>query len=56
MWGPSAEIPKMGHHKTESQQRDPGTNPGEKRSLFSELLAAIGDGLFFKRVSISNPY
>jgi hypothetical protein len=37
------ENPEMRHHKPESHQRDARANPGEKRSLFREVIPQISD-------------
>jgi hypothetical protein len=37
------ENPEMRHHKPECHQRDARANPGEKRSLFREVIPQISD-------------
>src|SRR6266849_3696491 len=39
----------MRHHESESHQRDTRANPGEKRSLFGEIIPQVSHWLFFDR-------
>jgi hypothetical protein len=41
------ENPKARHHEPESHQRDAGANPGEKRSLFREIVPQVSHWLCF---------
>jgi hypothetical protein len=41
------ENPKARHHEPESYQRDAGANPGEKRSLFRQIVPQVNRWLCF---------
>src|SRR5258705_2009428 len=43
------ENPEVRHQEPESHQCDAGANPGEKRSLFGEIIPQVSRWLFFDR-------
>ena len=44
-----AENPEVRHQKPESHQRDARANPGEKCSLFGEIVPQVSHWVFYDR-------